>query len=166
MATATLRPPIRFKFDPEKFVACLAFFADKTKGLDKLKAAKLMYYADKYHLLRYGRPIVGDVYLHWQYGPVPFKGLGMIHEAVTQQIRGQPHPHQDLLKKYVRVNFDKPYPLLELKHTPDLAVLSESECEALQQTVERYGRYSGLQLMDLTHHEATWNKTEPNTEID
>ena len=42
-------PPIRFKFSIDKFVACMSIFAQKRlPEFDKLKAAKLLYYADKY----------------------------------------------------------------------------------------------------------------------
>ena len=168
MATATLRPPIRFKFDPEKFVACLAVFAEKTKGLDKLKAAKLFYYADKHHLVRYGKPIFGDVYYHLDYGPVPSKALDIMNEAINPyQLRGIPQSNLELLKKYLVVDSEeKTHPTFELKMGPDVEILSESELEALHETVKRYGHYSGRQLIDLTHREAAWTQTEPNSEID
>jgi hypothetical protein len=53
---------IRFRFAPEKLVQALAFFADRgVRDLDKMKAAKLLFHADKYHLLTYGRPVLGDL---------------------------------------------------------------------------------------------------------
>lgn len=168
MTTAAVKPPIRFKFDPEKFVASLAFFASHAKGVDKLKAAKLLYYADKYHLLRYGKPILGDVYYHLDYGPVPSKALDIMNEAIDPyHLRGIPQSNLELLRKYVKVDSEeKKHPLFAAKMEPDLDVFSESELEALNETIERYGHYSGRQLIDLTHREAPWLKTDRNEEID
>lgn len=162
------KPPIRFKFDPEKFVASLAFFASHAKGIDKLKAAKLFYYADKYHLLRYGKPILGDVYYHLDYGPVPSKALDIMNEAIDPyQLRGIPQSNLELFKKYLSVDAEgKTHPTFEVKGEPDFDVFSESELEALRETVRQYGHYSGRQLIDLTHREAPWRKTERNEEID
>ena len=166
--TAAVKPPIRFKFDPEKFVASLAFFASHAKGIDKLKAAKLFYYADKYHLLRYGKPILGDVYYHLDYGPVPSKALDIMNEAIEPyQLRGIPQSNLELFKKYLKVDAEgKAHPTFEVKDEPDFDVFSESELEALRETVKRYGHYSGRQLIDLAHREAPWRKTARNEEID
>lgn len=165
--TDTPKPPIRFKFDIEKLVASLNFFASKTKGLDKLKAAKLLYYADKYHLTRYGRPILGDVYFHLDYGPVPSLSLDIMNEALSPyKPPNIPQENLELLKIYLKIGREKTYPTFDIKKHHELDVLSESEIEALQETVKKYGSYSSPQLIDLTHREASWKKSEKNREID
>lgn len=168
MSNPVIKPSIRFKFDPEKFVACLTFFASKTKGVDKLKAAKLLYYVDKYHLVRYGRPILGDVYYRLDYGPVPSMALDIMNEAINPYpLRKIPQTNLELFGKYLRVDRrGKRHPAFELEAQPDMEVFSESEKEALEETVKEYGRYSGPQLIDLTHGEATWKKTKQNGVID
>lgn len=168
MTANAVKPPIRFKFDPEKFVASLAFFASHAKDVDKLKAAKLLYYADKYHLVRYGKPILGDVYYHLDYGPVPSKALDIMNEAIDPyRLRGIPQSNLELLMRYVKIDTEgKAHPTFQAKTKPDLEVFSESELEALNETIERYGHYSGPQLINLTHREAPWLKTERNEEID
>jgi len=161
-----MKPPIRFRFDLEKFVAALTVLT-ANKGVDKLKAAKLLYYADKYHLVRYGRPILGDVYYHLDYGPVPSKALDIMNEAIdSYRLQGVSQTNLDLLKKYVRVDLEKKHPIFETKSAPNTDVLSESEVEALQETLKTYGRYTGPQLINLTHKEAPWLKTQRNEEID
>lgn len=168
MTTPVRKPPIRFKFAPEKFVACLTFLASHIRGLDKLKAAKLLYYADKRHLIRYGRPILGDVYYHLDYGPVPSKALDIMNEAINPyRLRGIAQSNLELLRRYLKVSTEgRSHPVFEPKDDPDLEVLSESEQEALHETLKGYGRYSGSQLIELTHAEAAWQKSEKNEEID
>jgi uncharacterized phage-associated protein len=53
---------VRFQFDPEKFVDAVAYLAQACPSSTKLSICKLLYFADKEHLLRYGRPILGDHY--------------------------------------------------------------------------------------------------------
>ncbi len=63
---------IRFRFQLPKVINALAYFASHgIRDLTKLKAAKLLYYVDKYHLLKYGRPVIGDHYVCMDFGPVP-----------------------------------------------------------------------------------------------
>ena len=47
---------LRFAFNEEKMIQALAFFSLRgIQDLTKLKAAKLLYHADKLHMNRYGR---------------------------------------------------------------------------------------------------------------
>ena len=74
----------RFKVD--KLIACLAILAKhRVSKLDKLKAVKLLYLADKYHLLKYGRPIINDTYVHLDNGPVPSKALDIINDVAENR---------------------------------------------------------------------------------
>jgi len=60
-----------FPFSHRKTTQVLNFFACQSGGeINKLKALKLVYFADRYHLRRFGRPITGDEYLAMPYGPV------------------------------------------------------------------------------------------------
>src|SRR3990167_9391361 len=62
---------LAFDFDATKLAQALAFLATSVRDLSKLKAAKLLYFADKQHLLQHGRPIIGDRYFCLDCGPVP-----------------------------------------------------------------------------------------------
>src|SRR5215472_9081648 len=75
---------IRFRFDREKLVAVLTLFASRMKDIDALKASKLLYYSDKRHLLRYGRPITGDSYFGMSNGPVPEQSYDIIKAALKK----------------------------------------------------------------------------------
>ena len=55
----------------KKATQALNFFALKKDGkINKMKAIKLIYLADRLHLRKYGRPIVGDIYWAMKLGPV------------------------------------------------------------------------------------------------
>ena len=60
-----------FSFSHRKATQALNFFARQGGGsINKMKALKLVYFADRSHLRRYGRPVVGDEYLAMNFSPV------------------------------------------------------------------------------------------------
>jgi uncharacterized phage-associated protein len=144
------------RFKPEKLVHSLAFFSDAgVTDLTKLKAAKLLYFADKEHLLRYGRPILGDVYFCLPYGPVPSVALNEMGDAIEKT--EVEDTDRNLFRQYLEVKtFWNPYPVFKAKQKYDPDVFSESELEVLGNVVQQYGNKSARQLVELTHNEPTW----------
>ena len=62
---------INASFDYRKATQALNHFALKEGGqINKMKALKLVYLADRYHLRKYGRLITNDVYFAMPYGAV------------------------------------------------------------------------------------------------
>lgn len=60
-----------FHFAYKKAAQTLNYFAIKNGGeIDKLHALKLVFFADRYHLRKYGRPITNDQYWAMRFGPV------------------------------------------------------------------------------------------------
>ena len=73
---------VEFEFDYEKMFEALVYLAshpDEVTALDKYKAGKLLFLADKYHLVQFGRPIVGDQYRALEYGPIPQETLDYLN---------------------------------------------------------------------------------------
>lgn len=169
--TQEVKLPIRFKFDVDKFIAVVAFFAEQGfKDLDKLKICKLLYFADKYHVTRFGRPILGDTYYHLDNGPVPSRALDILNEIICNDtvFKGEAS-NKDKFSEYLKLkrNFlPHRFPIFEAIKKSNLDCLSGSEQEALRDVVKCYGKYSPPNLIDLTHKEAPWLETQNNQEID
>lgn len=143
---------IHFEFDPEKAVQALAYLASRgVKGLDVLKAAKLLYFADKMHLLKYGRPITGDEYFCMKHGPIPTASLTLIQDALSARPTGD----YERMQEYFSVNTTPKYPQLILKDEkqPDIDVFSDSDIEVLDEVVKKYGKLNGWKLRELAHQE-------------
>lgn len=165
--------PIRFKFDLNKFIACVAYFARQDlPDLDKLKICKLLYYADKEHLVKYGNPVLGDTYIHMDNGPVPSKSLDILNEIITDDkvysMAGEAS-NKDYFRKFLKVDkgfLRHRFPVFQLVKDPGLDCLSESEQDALSETLRKYGRYRPGELIELTHQDAAWRKSAMNSEID
>lgn len=162
---------IRFLFNVKKFVNAMAFLAQKVSKLDKLKAAKLLYFADKHHLIRYGRPIIGDRYHSLDYGPVPSLCLDIMNEVLQPLSEIKKAPYKNMFERKIRVFRPKNYPYSCFKNiqAPDMEVFSQSEIKSLEDTISKYGKKTGGELIILSHKEASWLKTRalnPNPEID
>lgn len=160
-SSATAR--LRFEFDPVKLGQALAFLAGAgVTDLTRLKAAKLLYFADKLHLLRYGRPIVGDTYYCLDYGPVPTASLNIINDLINPvqiRLRGKPleSPVRQTVARYVIVTRQGRHPRLEArKPAAGLDALTKSEREALEETANQYGKLPIGKLVELTHQERPW----------
>lgn len=152
---------ITFSFDIEKFVNAIAYFASKIERLDKYKAVKLLYLADRYHLIKYAHPIIGDRYHKLTWGPIPSRALDEIKAAIEF-----PAFSSYLFKQYIKINRRPKYPILSIQKPANLEVFSESELEILDLVIKEYGKKSFNELKILTHKHATWEKSKEKEEID
>lgn len=149
---------IRFRFAPEKLVQALAFFSDRgVRDLDKMKAAKLLFHADKYHLLTYGRPVIGDQYACMEYGPVPSASLNVMNDVLDDD-RHFPPIAKELFDEYLSVErrIFRKYAIFRAKKKPDLDVFSDSDVEALEYAFKNFGTKSAWQLSEESHDEPSW----------
>ena len=149
---------IRFRFQLPKVLNALAYFASHgIRDLTKLKAAKLLYYVDKYHLLKYGRPVIGDRYVCMDFGPVPSDTLNFLNNALGREVEYGPkfEPVGELFERTLKIEPGK-NPVLAAASEPDTSVFSASDIEALDHVIEEYGNCSASELVDLTHADATW----------
>jgi uncharacterized phage-associated protein len=149
---------IRFRFAPEKLVQALVFFAQRgVRDLDKMKAAKLLFHADKYHLLKYGRPVIGDQYACMEYGPVPSASLNVMNDVVAHDKHFRPLV-KDLFDEYLTVekSMFRKYAVFRARKEPDLDVFSESDIEALDYAQRAYGSMPAWKLSEQSHDEPSW----------
>src|SRR5437867_554195 len=136
---------IKFDFDVQKFVHAAAYLVERCPAdVTKMKLAKLLYFADKKHLLTYGRPVIGDRYIKMEWGPVPSQGYNLMkhdERALSED--------QDLFDRHLEVKGND----ITLKAPADSSYLSETDREALDEIISKYGRFTPAQLSKLSHHE-------------
>jgi uncharacterized phage-associated protein len=153
---------LTFEFSLEKTVQAIAFFSQSgVPGLTKLKVAKLLYFADKAHLLTEGSPIIGDVYFCMENGPVPSFALNEMNEAINSTLSKPEVPLTEtsdvnVFTRVLNIKKGSPHPTFEAKQPCEASVFSTSELEVLKDTVRLYGNKSASQLITLTHDEPTW----------
>ncbi len=143
-----------FSFSHRKATQALNFFARKAgRSINKMKALKLVYFADRYHLRKYGRPVVGDEYVAMNYGPV---ASGTKDVAEMSDFLGEEEA------RYARKFIEPSQSGLAYSSVADMdeKVFSESDREALRFAWERFGRVEKYALSKLTHRYPDWKKHE------
>jgi uncharacterized phage-associated protein len=141
---------VAFQFDSSATVAAITFLASRgVPELTKYKLCKLLFLADKYHLVKYGRIITGDKYCALPHGPVPSRTLNILNAVINNELRDSTAEHLANLVKLDR-GFEQPR-----FHADELAVetdeLSQSDILALEQTIDTYGRMGFGELKAITH---------------
>jgi hypothetical protein len=150
MASRAIVPSIQFEFDFEKTKAALLHLA--AKGLpefDKYKACKLLFLADREHLLRLARPITGDRYEALAFGPVPSKTAELLDqmEMALKGHREHAGPAAVSLADAFRLECTRCYHPLE---AADLDALSESDVVVLDEVADEHGSESFGPVADFT----------------
>lgn len=125
---------------------------------DMHKIFKTLYFADMYHLSKYGSSITGDKYIAMEYGPVPSQT-----DDIFKAVRGDSFFSQyaDDLRTYF--HFVNKY-VVTLDKQCDLDYLSESEVECLDEAIAQCKDKSFKELTDFSHGLA-WSNTKRDREI-
>jgi len=147
---------ISFQFDLEKTREALAYLASNSTGaFDKYQACKLLFLADKYHLVRYGRTITGDAYFAMPHGPAPTRTLNLL-TILIEEPEGEP-----ALASYFTVDRSYVNPRLRATHA-EYDNLSKSDIEALDATLRRFDGKTFPELRALTHEMVAYRKAWDN----
>lgn len=137
----------------KKGTQAINYLARKKDGkINKMKAIKLVYFADRYHVRKYGRPIVGDVYWAMKYGPVASNALRL----ANLELEGS-------LLKYVSEFIGHPKGDTKLqeiisKKEVDLDIFSQTELEAIENIYKEFGDRDQFELAQITHDYPEWAK--------
>jgi uncharacterized phage-associated protein len=145
---------VQFDFDHEKTVAAALYIVSKNlPELTMAKLFKLLYFSDKDHLVRYGRPITGDHYVAMKDGPVPSNLYDLFKE-----LRGTPSSEAAvLLAKNIKTEISTyQYPRLVASGTIDPMQLSISDIASLDRILFEFGQLTFLRLRSLTHDTPAW----------
>ena len=127
------------QFNKEKAIELLLYVTRRCS--DMYTALKVIYFADKDHLSKYGRSISCDRYVAMRHGPVPSGLYDMIKDVRDNHIE----PTAFRIE-----NGNKIYPLRE----PELDLLSETDIEILDESMEQYGSMSFSKLKRQSHDAA------------
>lgn len=133
---------IKFQYDSEKAKQAVLWLLHKNDGsMDKLQLVKLFFYADREHLVRYGRPIIGGTYYAMKFGPVCSELLDTFKEN--------------------NPSFGINNQELTAKQKPSMDWLSESDIEVLEDIYKNYGLIDRFRLSDMTHELKAYTKNMP-----
>jgi uncharacterized phage-associated protein len=150
---------LRFQFDEGKGVETLAYIATKWPRVTAFYAAKILFFAEKYHLNRYSRPIVADTFIAMPNGPVP--------STIYDFIKGQLASAGDPVAILAALDFrNEGYPAVSARREADFDILSPSDIECLDEAIAFCRGKPFKTLSGLTHQEKAWVNAPANGPID
>jgi uncharacterized phage-associated protein len=159
-------PTLRFKLDREKCVEGIQLLAAHSPGITQYYIGKVFFFADRKHLLDWGRPISGDRYVAMEHGPVP----SYIYDLVKLG-SGEPDEVEDELARRVNmVPEGNKIRVFEREPAPEITHLSASDREYLLNALSEYKDKSFGYIKTKSHedtaYEAAWSQVGLNNEMD
>ena len=150
----------KFKVSYSKAIESIVWLANQSPYIDIYHIVKVLFFADKDHLNKYGRPILGDTYIHMDNGPVP----SAVRDIVTQNLFLSPK-HLQEIQDSLEIKSRKDYYQISAKRPPNLDYFSKSDLECLVSSLEKHEHLSFDDLYKLTHSEKCYAQTSNKDEI-
>lgn len=128
-------------------------------GVDYIKLFKILYFAQKEHLVKYGRGVIGDTFHALKYGPVPsfiYKSLQMLEGRLDKELDFEE------FSKGIRVNDDF---LVFSAELPDVDELSVSDIKCLDKSIAKYKDMDFYHLSGKSH-DIAWKEAYTRAQDD
>ena len=134
---------MQFDFDSDRAIAAVSFLvSQRLPELTKWKICKLIYLADRLHLVRYGRPITGDVYYALPWGPVPSYTLNALDDENELAMEFAARFRKSDSQRYPEYFLNPDFEL-------NLEDLSASDIKILNEIASRFGGMHFKELSDI-----------------
>lgn len=131
-----------FKYDKEKAIASLLYICNYLGGeWDKYSLLKILYFAEKKHLAKYGRSITGDTILALKYGPVPSESYSLTKSSPNFNLFVEQEDN------IIKANGDA-----------DLDMLSETDIECIEESISENRSYN-FYALKVRSHDHAYHKT-------
>jgi uncharacterized phage-associated protein len=141
-------------FNYKKAVQALNIIALKSGGtVNKMKAIKLIWLADRLHLRKYGRTITGDVYFALPHGPVP----STTKDIVSLNSFTLSEDEFTYIDEYLSIIGRYDY---QSSKEPYLKVFSKTDIASIEEVYKFYGKYDQYELRDISHRFPEWKRWE------
>ena len=132
-------------------IEAIYYLLRKLKKADKIKLVKLIYLSDKYHLIRYGRTITNDDYYAMEHGPVG----ATVKDVLSFDSFNIPPKTFKYLSTLINRDDENHFSVNpDVKITFDM--LSDTDKEALDFVIEKFGKMGQWKLRDYTHKYPEW----------
>jgi uncharacterized phage-associated protein len=137
-----------FNFDKPKAIEAIVYIASRIEDPTFHSVSKLLYFADKTHLEKYGRFICGETYYAMQYGPVPTHIYAIFRDALPN----------DAIEEAIEIRQERH---VIARRAANLDLLSDSDIECLDKAIAMYGDAPMWRRTEDSHDEAwksAWEK--------
>ncbi|MBF0466111.1 MAG: SocA family protein [Nitrospirae bacterium] len=137
-------------------IEAVFYLLSKLGPSDKLKLIKLIYLADKFHLIRYGRTVTRDKYLAMEHGPVGSVVKDVLSFNSKSLSASELRCACALFEETDTYTFKAKQSATER----DFDMLSESDIESFDFVINQFGRMTQWELRDYTHKYPEWYQHE------
>ena len=141
-------------FNYKKSTQALNFFCQKEGGtINKMKAIKLIWLADRFHLRNHGRVITGDTYFALPNGPVPSGTRDILEQNSFFLGEDELQYSSSIISMAGQYDY-------QCKSNVDENIFSKTDLQALDIVYQKYGHLDHFALRDLSHEFPEWKKHE------
>lgn len=149
---------IKFKPNYQKIIEAITWVANNIEGSSRYTVLKTLFYGDKFHLQKYGRPVTGDTYIKMPMGPVASAAYDIIKANDFL-------PERVLAAANDAFSVGGPRDPIIPNRQANEDWFSETDIECLNLAAEKCrGRDFGS-LKEETHREQAWVEAEMNREM-
>ena len=152
--------PIRF--DPKRAIELVLYVANKLRYPTLHSVSKILYFADRGHLSRYGSLLSGDSYVAMKHGPVPSEIYNLLKAAAGRRESWISPSYYEVAKDAIKVEDN--YRLSALR-AADTDLHSASQRECLDASLRENGSLSFARLTAKSHDTA-WKSADENEIMD
>lgn len=145
--------------DTRKIIQALSYIVSKQKDkrIDNIKAYKLLWLTDRYHLRQYGRTVTGDTYYAMPKGVVSSDAKNLL-EGKNTLLRKSNTNIDNVIERGIGY--------YKYKVAPNLRVFSKTDIEALDLILKNYNKMSAEELSSLSHNYPEWKRYEADLKND
>lgn len=138
----------------------LLYLLSKGKPLGRFDISKMIYFADRKHLLEYGKPITGDSFYAMEHGPVPSKTYDILKVVAGEENQ---FLETGLLKMSIELlQVDSEGKNFIPKRPPNMDYLSPSAVECLDWAFDHINGKSFSDISEETHQHSGYKNLDPN----
>lgn len=130
------------------------------KGIDYIKLFKILYFAQREHLVKYGRGVIGDTFHALKYGPVPsyiYKAFQMIDGRIDKE------ESFSVFSEGIEIDPDR---LVHAVVGPDMDELSISDRKCLDKYINKYRDMDSYKLSNKSHFDTAWKEAYSRSQDD
>ena len=131
-----------------KALEAVLWFGDQRPGIDVYHVVKGAFFADKFHIANFGRPLVGDEYRAAPFGPLPQVMYAIMRKQPIEMLAlGNNGPLPFSMDQSHRLHVDR---------GPNLRKLSSSDIRALEHGLREVDGKSFDDLFAITHDDPAY----------
>ena len=142
-----------------KLKSAFLYILHRQNPIDQFHVFKILYFADRDHLAKYGRRIINDSFCALENGPVPsnlYDTVKFKNKHLEKPFYFNDGAFKPILDSFETGSEDA-YFYLFANEQPDLDELSKSDIECLDEAFSKY-KDIDMDKLSLVSHDTAWSK--------